>query len=475
MSTEPTDLWRCGALELARRIASREVTSREVVEAHLERIGEINPVVNAVTRVQAETALAQADAADHEVAAGPPRGPLHGVPFSTKENIDCLGVPTTEGLVAFADASPSADAPTVERLKAAGAIPLARTNMPEVGLRVHTDNELHGLTVNPWDPERTCGGSSGGEGAAIATGMTPMGLGNDIGGSVRNPAYCCGIVAHKPTPHRLPRASSIGPTSQPPTRQLMSVEGPMARGVADLRAMFEVMHGRHWRDPWSVSTPFSPRGETEPRPGVAVVAEPAGGETDPEIAAGVRRVADVLADAGYRVQEVDPPDIAAAAEAWAWWLGSDIDARRDQLDLVLGADARRFLDLTSGLMGPVDLASTITAMTQRHALATAWVEFMQTHPIVLGPMWTQLPFTLGTDVSGVAGAESVLSGLRLVVAANLLGLPATAVPIGVGARGLPLGVQVIGEHHRDDLCLDVAADIEAHFEVITPIDPTRPA
>ena len=205
------DLWRLNALELGARIHCGEVTSREVVEAHLDRIEATNGAINAVTLIQADEALAAADQAGEEISAGDIRGPLHGVPFTTKENIDVFGTPTTEGIVAFADRMPTADAPIVERLKHAGAIPIARTNMPDFGLRVHTANGLHGETLNPWNPGLTCGGSSGGEGAAIAAGMSPMGLGNDIGGSVRNPAYCCGIAALKTTPHRLP---ATRPSSQ---------------------------------------------------------------------------------------------------------------------------------------------------------------------------------------------------------------------------------------------------------------------
>ena len=171
------ELWRCTASELACRIAAREVSSREVVDAHLARIAQVEPALNAVTRVLADDARAAADAADAALARGGAAGPLHGVPITVKENIDVTGSPTTQGLVALADASPAVDAPVVERMRRAGAIPIARTNMPDLGLRVHTHSSLHGPTRNPWHPEHTTGGSSGGEAAALATGMTPLGLG----------------------------------------------------------------------------------------------------------------------------------------------------------------------------------------------------------------------------------------------------------------------------------------------------------
>src|SRR6201986_4363132 len=196
-----SELWRKSAVELAAMIRDREVSSREVVQAHLDRIEVVNPHLNAIVRLLADQALAAADAADLAVADGARLGPLHGVPFTVKENIAGAGPPTTHAIPALAEAVASVDAPQVERLRAAGAIPLGRTNLPDFGLRVHTDSFLHGLTRNPWNPQRTAGGSSGGEAAALATGMSPFGLGNDLGGSLRNSAHCCGATAIK-TPTR---------------------------------------------------------------------------------------------------------------------------------------------------------------------------------------------------------------------------------------------------------------------------------
>ena len=245
-------LWQRSAGELADLIKSGQVSSREVVQAHLDRIEEVNASVNAVTVTLADEALAAADEADRVRGTGA----FHGVPFTIKENIDCVGSATTQGVPALADALPEVDAPIVARMKAAGAIPLARTNLPEFGLRISTDNPLRGRTNNPWNLQRTSGGSSGGEGAALATGMSPFGLGNDIGGSVRNPAFCCGITSLKPTPGRLPMASSIPPLDPMIASQLMSTDGPMARRVEDLRTGMRVMGGRDVRDPRSVDVPF---------------------------------------------------------------------------------------------------------------------------------------------------------------------------------------------------------------------------
>jgi amidase len=183
-----TELWHMSATELADVISTRQASSREVVEAHLRRIEAVNPSINAVTIVLADQALEAARAADRAVVGGGDLPPLHGVPFTIKANIDLAGTPTTHGTKALAEAFPDVDAPHVERLRAAGAIPIGRTNLPDFAIGWHTDSELWGATVNPWDRSRTAGGSSGGEAAAVATGMSPLGLGNDTGGSLRVPA-----------------------------------------------------------------------------------------------------------------------------------------------------------------------------------------------------------------------------------------------------------------------------------------------
>ena len=201
-------LWRWSASELAVAIRNRDCSSEEVVRAHLERIDAVNPRVNAVTMILAEEALNAARRADEQVASGAEPGPLHGVPFTVKENVDVVGTPTTSGVVMLGASMPQRDAPVVAHLRAAGAIPIGRTNLPEFGLRYHTDNDLHGATRNPWDESRTPGGSSGGEAAAIATGMSPFGVGNDMAGSLRYPAQCCGIASFRPGFGRVSRVRS---------------------------------------------------------------------------------------------------------------------------------------------------------------------------------------------------------------------------------------------------------------------------
>ena len=313
--TTATELWCMGAMELAEAIRTRQVSSHEVIEAHLRRIEAVNPAINAVVIVMAEQALKAAKTADRAVAAGADLPPFHGVPFTVKENIDVAGTPTTQGFKALANAYPRRDAPVVERLKAAGAIPIGRTNLPSGAIRWHCDSELWGATVNPWDRSRTPGASSAGEAAAIATGMTPLGLGNDGLGSLRHPAQCCGVSALKPTLGRIPHATTVEPVDMATIgMQITQVNGPLARRVADLREAFEMVAGPTWSDPWTVPAPL--RGPELAKPiQVAAVLDPAGQGTAEPVQDGVRKAADALVQAGYPVDEVEPPGIDAAAKA----------------------------------------------------------------------------------------------------------------------------------------------------------------
>ena len=463
------DLWRLSAGELARKIAAKQVSSAEVIESHLSRIEAVNPRVNAVVRVLADEARAGAAAADRLVAAGGSLGPLHGVPCTVKENIDMAGLPTTQAVPALANAIAPMDAPVVERMRAAGAIPIARTNLPDLGLRVHTDSSLHGLTRNPWNLGRTAGGSSGGEAVALATGMSPIGLGNDIGGSLRNPASACGIASIKPTTGRIPDAGYVPGEDRLLVSQLLMSQGPMARRVSDVRLGLQVLMGAHPRDPWSIEAPFA--GKSMQRPiRVAVVPAPPGGSVDPVVSYAVRRAADVLANAGYEVIETCPPRYEEATEVWARFVLGDYGSVLGQIGPMMGADGLAFLYAIQQATAPLsDAASFSALMSQRDGIARSWSLFMAEHQLILTPTWPQLPFEHGFDIDD---PQATIALIRPVVAANLLALPSACVPAGRdGASGLPIGVLVTGQRLREDLCLDAAEAIEARLGLETPIDP----
>lgn len=463
------ELWRQGATELAALIAAREVSSREVVQAHLDRIDEVNGHLNAIVRRMDESALAAADAADARTLAGGQLPRLHGVPFTVKENIDVAGTPTTNSLVALKDAMATRDAPIVERMRAAGAIPIGRTNLPEMGLRVHTDSALHGLARNPWHPGRTTGGSSGGEGSALASGMSPIGLGNDIGGSLRNPAHCCGVSSLKPTQHVLPFATDIPPTALGLASELMFTDGVMARRIRDVRVGFDIVRGSHPRDPYSLDAALHDIPTDRPLR-VAVMADVPGGRTDPGIAETVRATGRLLASLGHEVAETDPPDIVDVFATWSATLNTDIKVLEPLLDMVMSADSRRFITLASHIFGDPDLQSTVMQHSRRYELAAAWRAFFNDYDVLLCPTWALPAFEHGYDIVSEQTALEVIETFRPVTPANLFGSPAAVVPAGV-VDGLPVGVQVMSWRHNDHACLSVAQIIDDEMGVSTPVDP----
>jgi amidase len=462
-----TELWQQSASELAAMIAGKEVSSTEVIDAHLLRIERVNPQLNAITRVLGDEARAAAKAADAALASGEPLGPLHGVPLTVKQNIDLAGCASDHGVPAFAEAISPVDAPVVERMKAAGAIPIGRTNCPDMALRVHTDSSLHGLTRNPWDANRTAGGSSGGEGSALASGMSPIGLGNDIGGSLRNPATCCGIASLKPSAGIVP-SYMYGPMADGPASfQLMPVEGPMARRIADVRLALGLLAGRDPRDPYSVPAPLaSPRAADRPLR-VAVLATPPGGSVDARIADRVTAAAGALAAAGYEVTEDGPPRFEDVVDTWFAFIGEDIRLMGPMISPIMGEDGNKFLAALLDSLEPLDLGAYTQVLMTRQALMREWATWFVDTDLVLTPTWTQLPFEHGWDIDHPA---ETIEMMRCVTPANLLGLPSACVPAGL-VDALPVGVLLTGDRFADDKTLDAAEIVEAALGLATPIDP----
>ena len=417
------ELWQHGASELAAIIAGRQASCREVVQAHPDRIGAVNGELNAVTAVLGEQALATADRLDVRLRESSEAGALFGVPVTIKENIDVAGGATTQGVPAMADRVAAADSPHIGQLRAAGVIPIGRTNLPDFALRWHTDSYLHGPTRNPWDARRSPGGSSGGEAAAIASGMSPLGFGNDLGGSVRVPAQFCGICSIRPTRGRV--AQHVATMPAPPLSiELFNSEGPMARRVADLRAALEAMSGFDAADPWYVPAPLD--GPPAPRR-VALVVDPAGGGVDPEVARGVRRAADALVSAGYAVEEAEPPAITEAAALWASIIWADVRRSWPVLKSAVGPDAAALLEEGLHRNAPLDLEGYAQGWTARTTLARQWARFMTEFPLVLGPVST----------SGLPGRSRPgrPAGPSCDIAPGRLRQP--ALPAGRGRAGRP--------------------------------------
>ncbi len=463
-----TELWARGALELAEMIARREVSSVEVIQAHIQRIEAVNPSLNAIVRRLDDSALAAAAQADRAVAAGDTLGAFHGVPFTVKENIDLAGTPTTSSLVAFAEAIVPQDAPVVERMRRAGAIPIGRTNLPDLGLRVATESSLHGITRNPWNAELTAGGSSGGEASSLASGMSPIGLGNDIGGSVRNPAHCCGIASIKPSTGAVPSAATLPPENFSLMFQLMAVEGVMARSVADVRAGLITVAGPHVRDPLALPVHLADVDRNRPLR-VALLAEPPGGTTHAGVASAIRHAADVLADHGAQVVEAAPATYERAIELWGALLMADIAQNVPLIEMVMGEEGLKFLRSAMEVFPMGDLGGFSAMLAERLGVEKDFHRFLTDYDVLLSPTWAHPPFAHGAD-NAEGGPLRTFDTMRAVVPANLAGLPAAVVPVGM-ADGMPVGAQLTGKRFADLRCLSVAQLLEDALGTLTPIDP----
>lgn len=464
------DLWQHDATDLARLIRTGRASAREATLSCLARMDAVNPKLNAVVRRFDEEALATADAADAARARGDALGPLHGVPVTTKINTDQKGHPTDNGVVALKDFIATADAPVVANLRHAGAVIIGRTNAPAFSMRAFSDNELHGMTFNPRDKGTSPGGSSGGAGAAVAAGIGPIAHGNDIGGSVRIPAYCNGIVGLRVGHGRIPAFSPMATAGRAMSGQLMSTQGPHTRTVRDARLALSVMAKGDPRDTrWADAPLIGPPPNRPIR--VALVPELPGGTTHPAQAAAVRAAGRHLAAVGYIVDEILPPDIADIPDMWNILGSNDVfrqlgPVMNQQGDAAGKISMRLWLELCPPSNDPSVVLDTLAA---RDFLLYRWQCFFQDTPLVILPTLGHLPPPQGQDLT-LEGQRQIIDSIRPSFVAPFLGLPGLAVP--VGSHGpLRTGVQILAGRFREDLTLDAGEVIEAAEGIVTPIDP----
>ncbi len=464
------ELWQLDATDLARSIRLGVASAREATASVLARIDAVNPRLNAIVRRLDEEALAAADAADASRASGAVLGKLHGVPVTTKINVDQLGQPTDNGVVAFRDLVAPADAPVIANLRRAGAIFVGRTNAPAFSMRIFAENALHGRTCNPRAAGVGPGGSSGGAGAAVATGCGPIAHGNDIAGSVRIPACCNGVVGLRTGLGRVPAYSTISRAPRPVSAQLMSTQGPLTRTVRDARLALSVMAEGDPRDTRWVAAPLA--GPPLPRPlRVALVPDVPGGPTHPAQAAAVRVAGRHLAASGYAVEEVLPPEIEAVIRVWHVLGSGDVfRSLAPSIRKCADADAVASLDHWFALHPPpADSGAVLDALAERDRLIFAWQEFFVTYPLVVLPTLCDLPPPFAQDVTR-EGQSALLDSLRVCLLSPVLGLAGLAVPVG-SHGALRTGVQIVPGRFREDLALDAGEVIEAAEGVVQPIDP----
>ena len=452
--------------EMAEAIRARKISSVELIDAHIARIERLNPKLNAYVHTDFEGARRQAQAADAAVRdAGKSRtlGALHGVPISMKSSIDVGGWPCECGSRLRREYVAAADAPLVARLRAAGAILLGNTNVPEFLMAWETDNALFGRANNPWNPERTPGGSSGGEAAAIASGCSGGGIGSDGGGSIRVPSHFSGICGLKPTPGRVP-ATGHFPGSAGPFAQL-GVVGPMARTVRDVERLFEVVAGPDPGDACAAPVPLRRWSDAEIRKlRIGYFTQHEMAPVTPETASAVRKGAEALRSASFEVIEWLPDNLDRVQRLWF-----NLFCRAGQMafsPMLEGNDGqmspmlREFRDAIAQ-QPPLTATELLDTLLERDVLRAKFLSKMEEFPILLCPVASIPAFRHGEREWKIEGRTvQYLDAMAYSAWFNLLGLPGAVVPVGQSPEGLPIGVQVVGRPWEEEAVLGVAAKIE---------------
>ena len=458
-----SDLTFLSALEMAQRIRTREISPLELADAHLAQIERLNPVLNAFVHVDPDRLRRDARAAESAVSSGEPLGPLHGVPISIKGSLEVEGMRCEAGTRLRAGLVATRDAPLLARLRHAGAMVLGVTNTPELLMAWETDNLLYGRANNPWDLERTPGGSSGGEAAAIAVGMSAGGVGSDGGGSIRVPAHFCGICGLKPTPGRIPATGHYPPSGGP--FALIGVVGPMARTVADLKMFFEVMQGPddgdtcaapvwlHWPSAVEVRNLRIGYFEDDGRTPVT-----------PETRAAVRTAAEALRQAGFQVEPFRPDGLEEARVLWKKFFvkagGMLIRPMFNTREQDASPILRQFLDW-SAAEPELTAESLLDAWIRRDALRADFLNQMRTYPVLLCPAAAIPAFRHGERSWKIDGKiVEYFDAWSYTEWFNLLGNPAAVVPVGRSPEGLPIGVQIVGRPWEEEHVLAIAAALE---------------
>ncbi|MEH2549228.1 amidase [Bradyrhizobium sp. AZCC 2262] len=454
----PSEVWRWDAKDVADQIRAGTISCSEVAASYLKRISQVNPKLNAIVHLDEERVLRAAKQADETLKRQGAVGPLHGVPVTIKLNVDVKGEATTNGVVANKALIAPEDSAVVTNLRRSGAIILGRTNVPSFSYRWFTENPLYGRTLNVWSDEITSGGSSGGAAVSVAAGMCPLAHGTDIAGSIRYPAYVCGVAGLRPTPGRVPAYSSTV-SLRAFGLQTMSAQGPIARSVGDLRLSLKEMAQRDTRDPMWVDARLEYEDDDKPVR-VALVDDMDGVVIAPEIRDALVRAAGWLSNAGYFVERVRPPSIVDVAQMWLSCARTE--AETGMLAAVEATGDPIIMKSVHDLFGlakPLDASGYVNLMKTRDVMRREWNELFARFPLVLMPTSCQLPFQWGEDLQGPNRYERMVSEQSPLMATAALSLPGLSVPVGL-VNDIPVGVQLVAESFREFRMLAAGEVIE---------------
>lgn len=462
-----SEILRWSATETARHLRAGDVSAVEVCTAHLERRDAINPALNAVVEDVPE-ALEVAREIDQ---GRRPRGLLAGAPITTKINADMAGYANSNGLKGLAGNICPEDSAVVANLKAAGGVIIGRTNTPEMSLRWCTSNPLYGITKNPWDSMLTPGGSSGGAAAAVSSGIGVIAHGNDLGGSVRYPAFACGICGLRPSRGRIPAYNPSAPIDRPEMTMALSVQGPLARSVADVQLGLDAMRGYHPGDGNWVGANASGRTRREGPLRIGLAPDGFGASTDPELKKAVRLAGDAAQSAGMEVRSVRPPELERCAEIWGQLLFTETQVLyEDLIRSETSQELQRWIEAFTQMFECQDLAGYIKAMTERARLQREWALMWDEIDFLITPTSLIPPFENDLDFKDPSKSAEIIAAQAPLYVINLLGLPALSLPTHV-ANGAPLGVQLVGPMHDDDKVLATGALIESELGRVIDLVP----
>jgi len=461
----PNPIWRDTAATTAARIASGDLTAADAVEATLDRIAEVNGALNAIVDDQADSARKAAEALDTEFQTNGPVGPLHGVPVTIKVNVDQAGSATTNGIPALKDMVAAEDAPLVANLRRAGAVIVGRTNTPEFSFRADTDNPLHGRTYNPWNKSVSPGGSSGGASSAVMSGMCALAHGNDIGGSLRFPSAQTGAATVKPGFGRVPAYNPSQVEERGMLAQAMSVQGIIARTVADVRLGTRALIAPDPRDPFMAPVPWDGAPIDGPVK-VAFTKEMFEFDLHPAMSDALDNAAAALRDAGYIVEEVEPPHLRDLGIAGYRTLMGEVQSMMGPMIRDHGSDTlKSIFDVYFQMFPPYEGDELLKMMAKRTFYAREWAECLAEYPLFLTPFLPNPPFAANRDAEGWDGVKDVLGGALYSYSMNYIGQPAGNIAAGMH-EGLPLNVQIVGRRWREDLILDACEAVEARVGVM---------